>query len=172
MNIKRRSNLAAGLILILVGLFFLATQFLPELDLWTAWFEWPIYVVGVGFLLLLIGLLVGEPDMAVPACIVGGIGGILYWQNATGNWESWSYVWALIPGFAGVGVVLSGLIGPAHKRWKTVQDGFQTVLVSAVLFVVFGSFFGLPMLGDYWPLLLIALGLFLMVRALFRGARG
>jgi hypothetical protein len=63
-------------------------------------------------------------------------------------------------------------MGPAHKRWKTVQDGFQTILVSAVLFVVFGSFFGLPLLGDYWPLLLIALGLFLMVRALFRGSRG
>jgi hypothetical protein len=171
MSSKRRSSLAVGLILILVGLFFLAAQFLPELNIWTVWFDWPVYAIGVGFLLLLIGLLVGEPDMAVPACIVGGIGGILYWQNATGNWESWSYVWALIPGFAGVGRVISGLLGPAHKRWKTVQDGLQTVLVSAALFVVFGSFFGLSLLGDYWPVLLIALGVLLMARALFRGTR-
>jgi hypothetical protein len=159
--------LAAGLILILVGLFFLAMQFL-DLTNWFVWLDWPIYVVGVGFVLLLIGLLVGEPDMAVPASIVGGIGGILYWQNLTGNWESWSYVWALIPGFVGLGILLSGLLGSPATRGKKIKEGLETMLISAVLFLVFGSFFGLPLLGDYWPVLLIVLGLFLMGRALLR----
>ena len=42
-------------------------------------------------------LLTGQPGMLVPACIVGGIGGMLYWQNLTGDWASWSYSWSLIP---------------------------------------------------------------------------
>jgi len=170
MSTKRRSNLAAGLILILVGLLFLAMQFLPDLSGWFAWLDWPIYVVGAGFVLLLIGLLAGEPDMAVPASIVGGIGGILYWQNLTGNWESWSYIWSLIPGFVGLGILISGLLGSSATRGKKVKEGLETMLVSAVLFLIFGSFFGLPILGDYWPVLLIVLGLFLMGRALLRRA--
>ncbi len=170
MHTKKRSTLAAGLILILVGLFLLVIQFLPGLASWLAWIDWPIYVVGVGLFLLLIGLLVGEPDMAVPALIVGGIGGILFWQNATGNWESWSYVWALIPGFVGLGLVISGLLGSTAARGKKIKEGVQTMLVSAVLFVVFGSVFGLPLLGDYWPVLLIALGVFLLGRTLLQRA--
>ena len=34
---------------------------------------------------------------------------MLYWQNQTGNWESWAYAWALIPGFVGVGTIVMGL---------------------------------------------------------------
>ena len=145
MNTKQRSNLVAGLILILIGIFFLAVQFLPTQVGWFAWFGWPGYVIGVAFILLFIGLLVGEADMAVPASIVGGIGGILYWQNATGNWESWSYIWALIPGFVGVGLVLSALLGSGDRRGQKIREGLQTMLISAVLFVVFASFFGLEL---------------------------
>ena len=42
--------------------------------------------------------------MMVPASIVTGIGGLLYWQNATGRWESWSYAWALIVASVGVSI--------------------------------------------------------------------
>jgi hypothetical protein len=108
MDRRRRSSLAAGLVLILLGAWFLVAQWVPGLQ---TWFSWPLTIVGVGVLLLIIGLLTRVPAMAVPACIVGGIGGLLYWQNATGNWESWAYAWTLIPGFVGVGIVLSGLLG-------------------------------------------------------------
>ena len=64
--------------------------------------SWPLIVVAVGAGLLVLGLLVGAPEMAIPAVIVGGIGGILYYQNLSGNWASWSYLWTLIPGFSGL----------------------------------------------------------------------
>ena len=119
-----------------------------------------------GGLLLFIGLLTNTPGMAVPACIVGGIGGLLYYQNLTGHWESWSYAWALIPGFVGVGILLSGLLGEGKKP---VREGLNLIMVSMVMFAVFGSFFGaLGMVGNYWPVLLIVLGAFIMVRSFTR----
>ena len=168
MDRRRRSSLVAGLILILLGVWFMAGQFVPELRAWMdIEYSWPLIIVGVGVFLLVFGLLIGAPAMAVPACIVGGIGGLLYWQNATGNWESWAYAWTLIPGFVGVGIVLSGLFGGETRQ--AVPGGAWLILISLVLFTIFGSFLGgLGWLGPYWPILLIALGLLVLVRSLFR----
>ncbi len=168
MNQKRRSNLVMGFLLVFVGALLLAARLVPELRGWLDLWSWPIYVIAAGAGLFLLGLLLSEPDLAIPACIVAGIGGILYWQNATGNWDTWSFAWTLIPGFAGIGTVLSGLLGSAARRRKLVGEGLQTMLVSAVMFLIFASFFGRPLLGDYWPVLLILLGLILMGRVLFQ----
>jgi hypothetical protein len=161
---RHRSRLAGGLVLILLGAWFLVTQWVPELQIWQSW---PWIIMGVGGLLLIIGLLAGVPAMAVPACIVGGIGGVLYWQNATGNWDSWAYAWTLIPGFVGVGIVVSGLLGGETRQ--SIRGGGWLILISLVLFAVFGSLFGgRGLLGPYWPALLILLGLLLLIRSLFR----
>jgi hypothetical protein len=168
MDHKKRSGLTGGILLILVGLVFLAFQLVPGLRA-TLRMEitWPLIVVAVGVGLLLIGLMTGAPGMAVPAIIVGGIGGILYWQNATGQWMTWSYAWALIPGFAGLGTILAALLG--EGGWRAVSRGAETILVSLVMFAVFGSLFGgWALFGPFWPVLLIALGLVMLVRAFVR----
>jgi hypothetical protein len=164
----RRSNLAVGLILILIGAWFFAIQVFPNLRVWlNLSFSWPMIIIGAGVLLLLIGLLAGEPGMAVPACIVGGIGGLLYYQNLSGNWGSWAYAWTLIPGFVGAGVILSGLLGNRPKR--SLGDGLNLIVISLVLFLIFATFLGGPnLLGPFWPVLIILLGLWLIVRPLFR----
>ena len=164
---SRRPGVAGALILILLGLWFLAVQVVPGLEHW-AYGErgWPLAVIAVGVLLLVVGLVTGVPGMAVPACIVGGIGGLLYWQNATGNWGSWAYAWALIPGFVGVGIILAGLL---QRRWRDVESGAWLLLISLLLFAAFGSFLGAwAPFGAYWPVLLILLGLLLLGRALLR----
>jgi hypothetical protein len=164
----RRSNLAVGLILILIGAWFLAIQVFPNLRVWfNISFSWPLIIIGAGALLLFIGLLAGEPGMAVPACIVSGIGGLLYYQNLTGHWESWAYAWTLIPGFVGAGVILSGLLGNRPKR--SLGDGLNLIVISLVLFLIFATFLGGPnLLGPFWPVLIILLGLWLIVRPVFR----
>lgn len=167
MNRKNRSNLAVGLLLILIGGWFLAVQFVPGLGDWfQIYFDWPVIIIGVGVCLLIFGLLVGAPGMAVPACIVGGIGGLLYWQNATNNWESWSYAWALIPGFVGIGAMLSALLGEGGS--KGLRSGLSLVFISLVMFLIFGAFFGATPLGPYWPVLLIALGAWMLIQPLFK----
>jgi hypothetical protein len=167
MNTSSRGRLVMGVLLVLIGLVFLALQFSPEL---AQWFQlnlsWPLIVVGVGGLLLIIGLLTGEPGMAIPACIVAGIGGILYYQNSTEDWTSWAYAWALIPGFVGVGMVLAGILG--SKEYHIFRRGFSLMLISLVLFILLGSFFGaFNFLGVYWPLLVVAAGILIIIRAFF-----
>ena len=164
---KTRSNLAVGVILILIGGWFLAAQIFPQLGDWF-WgtFDWPFVIIGVGACLLIFGLLAGAPGMAVPASIVAGIGGILAYQNATGDWTSWSYAWALIPGFVGIGVLLAALLGEGGR--EGVRSGLTTIFVSAILFLIFSSIFGANPLGQWWPVLLIGLGLWLLIQPLFR----
>lgn len=168
MDRRRRSSLLGGLLLILLGGWFLAVQFVPGLKIWLdIEVTWPLLVVGVGVLLLLIGLVTATPPLAVPAFIVGGIGVLLYWQRTTGDWVTWSYAWALIPSFVGLGVLVSGLL--EGRTRKAISEGGWLILIGLVLFVVFGSIFGgLNWLGPYWPLLVVAFGLLILVRAVLR----
>lgn len=170
MDIRKRSNLAAGIILILVGAVLLAAQFVPDLFDWLdPDRNWPLIVIGVGIVLLIVGLVTGVPALAVPACIVGGIGGILYWQNATGYWDSWAYAWTLIPGFVGAGIILSGLLGGQPR--KALLEGGRTVMVSLVLFAIFGFIFARDHFqGVLWPSLIIGVGVIILIRQ-FLGVR-
>jgi len=168
MDRTQRSRLAAGIVLILLGFLFLTVRLFPQIgELIQLEFSWPLIIIGVSLFLLFIGLISGTPEMAVPASIVGGIGGLLYWQNLTGNWESWAYAWTLIPGFVGVGIILSGLFGGNTR--KDIASGSWLVLMSMVMFLIFaGLFGGLDLLGPYWPVLLIGVGILLLVRTLIR----
>jgi hypothetical protein len=162
---NKRSSFAWGIILILFGGLLLANQLVPGLKMF---FDWPWIVMGVGLVFLLFAIFTRTGGLAIPGCIVGGIGGILYYQNLTGNWETWSFAWALIPGFVGVGIALATLISP-----KENPDGLSASLVmiaiSLILFFIFGgaNFFGLDSFV-LWPVIIIALGLFLLIKGLFK----
>ncbi len=168
MSRSQRSSLAIGIILVLVGAYFIAANLFPQFNQWlNIQFSWPVIILAVAAGLLVLGLLVGAPDMAVPAAIVGGIGGILYYQNVTGEWGSWAYMWALIPGFSGVGMILAHILG-ARDRYS-LGSAFDTIGTSLVLFIIFGAFFGaFRAFGDYWPLLLVAAGILIGVRSFLR----
>lgn len=168
MEQQKRGSLAAGLIFILLGGLFLLEQLVPGLQRWVdVQFTWPLIVIGVGVIFFLVSLLAGVPDLAVPASIIAGIGGLLYWQNETGNWSSWAYAWTLIPGFAGVGTILAGLM--VKRTGKALREGLNMIIISLIMFLIFSSFLGgWNIFGAYWPVLLILLGIWLMVRPLWR----
>jgi hypothetical protein len=167
MSRRQRSSLVGGVLLVLVGALMLALQVVPGLRQALRFeFSWPWIIMAVGAALLVFGLLVGAPGMAVPACVVGGIGALLQYQNTTGDWASWAYAWTLIPGFVGVGVILAGLLGDRSRG--SLASGSWLVFISLVLFAVFSAFLGgRQMLGAYWPALLIVLGVVLLLRAVF-----
>ena len=101
------------------------------------------------------------PSFLVPASIFVGIGGLLYWQNSTGNWASWSYAWTLIPGFTGFGLLLFGLL--ARKRGAYIS-GMWNLFSSIILFGIFASVFGeLAFAAKLWPPALIVLGLIILI---------
>ncbi len=168
---QNRTNLALGLILLLIGGWLLVTQQVPALRELTENMTGATWTIAAGALVLLIGLLTGAPGMAVPASIIAGIGGILYYQQQTNNFASWSYMWTLIPGFVGVGSILAGLLGENTRR--SLAHGLRLIVTSAVLFLIFATFFGgLSILGDYGlPILLILLGLYVLARGFARGGR-
>lgn len=172
MNKTGRSQLALGIILILIGGWFLLNQTMPEFrDFFAPYTEWPANMLLIGAGILIVGLVTGSPGLAVPAAIVAGIGGIFYYQEATGNYNSWSYMWTLIPGFIGVGTILQGLLG--ENTAHNLKRGLNLMVVSAVLFIVFAALLGgWNILGEFGPaVLLILLGLYVLGSGLYRSFR-
>lgn len=166
MNKSTRSSLIFGIIFILIGAWFLAVQLVPGLDWFWQIITWPVIVIIVGVFLLVLGLILRAPGMAIPASIVGGIGGMLYWQNATDNWESWAYAWPLIPCFVGIGLMLMSILGEGGR--ETFRVGAWMSIISLIVFAIFGAFFGARVLGTYWPILLILFGLWVLIQPLFK----
>lgn len=173
MQKRNRTQMVLGVLLILVAGWLILTRINPALGelIKLPPFVWPMWVILAGLMLLMLGLLVGAPAMAIPACIVAGVGGILYYQNASGDWNSWLYLWTLIPGFAGVGTILTGLLGEDFRH--NVGQGLNTLLVSLILFVIFSGIFGAwTTFGPYTQYifigLLFVLGIWFIVRAFVR----
>jgi len=161
---RSKSAIVVGAILIALGIYFLVTRFAPG---FLGAFSWPYIIIGVGVVFLVIALATWTPGLTVPACIIGGIGGILYWQNQTGAWDTWSYAWALIPAFSGVGVFLNETM--EGRPIKGIVDGGWPILIGLLLFFLFGSFFGhLPWLGPWWAVVLIVIGVLVLLRPLVR----
>ena len=166
---QNRSNLFLGILLITIGGWLVATRQIPSLHAFTENMIGATWTIGAGALILAIGLVTGAPGMAVPASIVAGVGGILYYQDQVGDYSSWSYMWTLIPGFVGVGSILAGLLGENTRR--NLAHGLRQILISAVLFLVFATFLGnINFLGQYGAaILLILLGVFVLARGIYRG---
>jgi hypothetical protein len=167
MTRRQRSSLAGGLILILLGALFLAQQTMPHFQTWLAGQPTSaLLMLVLGGLFLLFSIILGLPGMAVPACILGGIGGLLYWQSTAGNPAIWTYGWALIPGFVGVGLLLMGLLG---GRRHAYSGGAWLIFFSVALFAVLASVFArIDVFSRYWPFILIGLGIILLLRSFFR----
>lgn len=160
---QRRGSIVVALILIVIGAWYFAAQFVPQVNAIAYGSNtWPYQIMGVGVLLALIALVAWVPGLFVPAAIVGGIGGLLYYQNMTGDWASWAYAWTLIPGFVGVGLILAGLFS---RRRGEILGGLWNIFSSLILFGIFGwAFGGFRLAGIAWPAALILIGLLLLFR--------
>ena len=86
---NRRGSLTFGILLILIGGWFLAVQFIPALEDWvSSYFDWPFWVIGPGLLFLVAAIVSGVSVLAVPGSIITGVGLILYYQNYTNDCRS------------------------------------------------------------------------------------
>jgi hypothetical protein len=168
MERRRRSRLAGGILLILIGAWFAAEQLVPGLATWVQLeVTWPLFIVAIGAILLVVGLVTAVPGLAVPACIVAGVGGILYFQATSGQWVTGSYAWGLVPSFVGVGILLANILD--GKLGKGLREGGVLIIIGLVVFAALGAFFGeLGWVGPYWPLLVVALGVLMVLQGLLR----
>ena len=176
-----RSNsgaLIGGSLLIAFGLLAALQQIFRDVFTWSL--LWPIIVIVFGGMFFA-GMFAGGRSvsgLAIPGSIITGIGLLLFYQNLTGHWESWSYGWALIVLFVGVGIYIMGLYaGDSGQK----AAGKSVIRVGFILFVIFGAFFELIFSGGsafgmrnlLFPILLIVLGAYLIVTrlGLFSGGR-
>lgn len=164
MKQKDKNSLVFGLLLIIIGGLFITYQFVPGLkDALQGMFTWPMIIIAFGLYLLIKNLVDKDHQGLVSACVISGVGGILYLQEMTSGWADW-YYWLLIPGFAGVGHLLGALLGERGSR--TLERGLWLIGLSAVLFAVFSPVLQLNFLvGQYWPVILIAAGVVLIFKA-------
>ncbi|HCB49093.1 MAG TPA: hypothetical protein DEP47_06110 [Chloroflexi bacterium] len=166
----RSSSIAAGIILILAGLFFLLLPLFPNIaSVINIGQHWPLIIVAVGGFFL-VGALLGVTGLAIPGTVIAGIGGLLYYQNINNAWESWAYAWALIPGFVGIGIFISRVLEGDLRRG--LREGGGLIVISSILFIVFGALLGGGFsFGAVVAILLIVFGLWLFFKALFSSDR-
>ena len=165
---EKRNGVVWGILLILLGVFFLVTRLMPEIF---GEQYWPFFVIRLGGMFLLSAILTRNGGLAIPGSIIGGIGGILYWQTLTGHWEAWAYVWTLIPGFIGVGILIAGLLDRERPHFDS--GGLVLIAFSVLGFMIFGNMFGALFgfnfdMGTLWPLFLIGIGAIMLISAIFR----
>lgn len=163
---RPRSSFWAGVVVVLVGAALLFAQLQPDLArrMLGGYFSWPWLVVGVGIIFLLLAILGAGTGFAVPGFTTITIGAILLYQVQTQDWESWAFVWALIPASAGLGMILSALL---RRKPRLAQTGMWFLFANLVLFGVFWAFFRRDSTAvlRFWPILLVGLGLVFIIQA-------
>lgn len=153
----KKTALSIGILLILVGALLLAMQFVPALQ---SWIQWPVILIAVGVVFLVASVTSGNGDLAIPGMITGGLGGIFLYQSISGDYNSWSYVWALVPGFVGLGILLANVIN--HDRMD--RGGVILLLISAF---AFGALYAVERFDAVtremlWPIALIFVGVLIL----------
>jgi len=178
MSVERQAPPGAvlGVILIVIGLAFLAIRYL---DQFAGADVWPLFIIAPGVALLSLGLILPNSGMTIGGSVVTSVGLLLAWQNATGLWATWAYAWALIgPTASGVGSTLAGLRSGNRK----VRDaGLWQIVIGLALFAGFYLFFEqvIGLTGDpaplpEWalPVILIGIGGLVLLRAFIGPRKG
>lgn len=137
----RDLRLPSGIVLILSGLFILFIRLAPEAvsRIFGLQLTYPLLVITFGTLLLTAGLLSRTGFFIIPSTLTAGVGAILTYQHATGDWISWAYLCPLVPGFAGLGLFLSSLLDPnfRHTRSPGLQLMFASLASAVILYSLY-----------------------------------
>lgn len=159
--------LGTGLVIVGIGWFILRELAIDPFKA-VADAGWPYFVIVPGVALLLASLVPTPPrglGFAIAGSIVTTVGCVLLYQQTTGHWTSWAYAWAFVgPGAAGLGMLVYGLI---FGQRDLLAPGARLVAIAAAIFVVgywyFETIFSTgkaPVaLGEWWPVVVIAVGL-------------
>ena len=165
---RNAGALVGGSLLIIFGLLALAGQLFRNFNFWNTF--WPFIVIGFG-LLFFVGMFAGGRSvsgLAIPGSIITTIGLMLFFQNVTNYWESWSYGWTVILMAVGLGIFIMGAWGQnASQR----AAGLRVLRIGLIMFIIFGAFFelifsaGAPfgLRSIIFPAALILLGVYLVL---------
>jgi hypothetical protein len=171
MNSTDRGTTVVALVLIGLGVLFLAFNLIPGFDIGRTW---PLifFVIAAGFYLPAITWPSARQGLAalfIPGSIMLVLGLIFLYNTLTDDWASWAYAWTLIPAGVGLGLALASRYGQWERGVMWV--GIWMIAGSVAVFGFFGTLFGGPQLKLIGPIVLIAGGALLLLRSFTRPAR-
>lgn len=80
------------------------------LDYWEIWvIAWPLEVIAVGIGFLLAAIFIRVIWLLIPALIITLVGGALAFTTLTGLWETWAFLWTVVPLALGLAFFTIGL---------------------------------------------------------------
>lgn len=140
---------------------------------------WPFIFIIPGGMMFISALNAKDgrgESLAIFGSMTMMLGVMFFFQQTLDMWASWSYSWALLaPTSIGIAQMV---YGKQRDRDGLVRNGRKLVEVGLTLFVVFFVFFEvllnvsgknlIPFDLPAFPVALILLGIFVMVRTLFR----
>ena len=165
---RNAGSLVVGSLLIIFGLLALLGKIFQNFNFWNTF--WPFFIIGFG-LLFFVGMFAGGKSvsgLAIPGTIITTIGLMLFYQNITNHWESWSYGWTVILMAVGLGIFIMGVYGQSATQRAA---GLRVLRIGVIMFIIFGAFFeliftaGMPfgLRSIIFPAALILLGVYLIV---------
>lgn len=165
---RNTGSLVGGSLLIIFGILALLGKLFQNFNFWNTF--WPFIIIGVG-LLFFVGMFAGGKSvsgLAIPGSILTTIGLILFYQNITNYWESWSYGWTVILMAVGLGIFIMGVRGQNESQRAA---GLRVLRIGLIMFIIFGAFFELiftaampfGLRSIVFPAALILLGLYLIL---------
>lgn len=166
--------LGAGLLIL--GVVLLAGELLG-FHFWSI--MWPFIFIVPGGILFISSLTSADghgEGLAILGSMMMMLGAIFLFQYIFDMWASWVYVWALLaPTSIGIAQVV---YGKQKSRNSLVKNGKNLIEVGLTMFIVFFIFFELmlnisgknliPFGLPAFPVALIALGIFIILRAILR----
>lgn len=137
------------------------------LGLVRAWLEWPVILWGMGVFFILSAITSGVSPLVIPGAILGGIGGLLAYQSSSGDWASWAFAWALLPGFVGLGLFFAFLRSRAMRLIGLLMTAWSLVVATifGLVFARGGQF------ASLWPVALVLAGLIILAQSFAKKPR-
>jgi len=159
----------AGAVIIIIGLFLLLAQFVPDAG------RWIVLVIGLIFLAAFLAK--REYGFLIPGCIVSGVGvGVILEGLVDDPWSGAAMLFSIAGGFIAIWVV-SMLIRSYDKGWprgesREAQNALWWPLIPGGILAIIGF----VVLADdvdsdllqWWPVLIIGAGLIVLASSLSR----
>jgi hypothetical protein len=153
-----RPSFIAGLSLIVLGVIFLISYFLPS--------AWPVFLVGIGLIFLVVAARWRVSWPVISGLVNLTLGAILLYQTTTNNWRSWYFLWPLIFAAVGGGLLITDMLdhltrGPGRGRYLRMSWSWLMLgLLASVVLWIFHSLIS-------WPSILWGMGALFLLVSLF-----
>lgn len=155
---QARSNQALGLLLMLIGAFFLALN-LGWLSLSQSGI-WPFFIIAPGLLLMVLAISTSARNSILPGVILTGVG--LFFLLRQWGLLPWSMdlLWPVFPGIVGIAFIATYQVAGRDKG--LLLPAFILLTIALVFLAINFNLLNRRYL-EFWPVLLILAGVYLLI---------